>query len=43
MRYIDAFNHFFPKRFYELLLESPAAQKDLGKRIRGNPSALRYR
>ena len=24
MRYIDAFNHFFPKRIYELMLQSPA-------------------
>src|SRR5271165_6714745 len=38
MRYIDAFNHFFPKRFYELLLESPTAQKDLGKRVRSIPA-----
>ena len=34
MRYIDAFNHFFPPRFYKLMLESPAGQKDLGKRVR---------
>ena len=38
MRYIDAFNHFFPKRIYELMLESPAGQKDLGKRLRGIPA-----
>ena len=38
MRYIDAFNHFFPKRIYELMLESPAGQKDLGKRMRGIPA-----
>ena len=38
MRYIDAFNHFFPKRIYELLLASPAGQKDLGKRMRGIPA-----
>jgi aminocarboxymuconate-semialdehyde decarboxylase len=38
MRYIDVFNHFFPKRIYELLLESPAGQKDLGKRMRGIPA-----
>src|SRR5690349_817946 len=35
MRYIDAFNHFFPKRFFAGLLETPAAQKDMGKRVRG--------
>ena len=38
MRYIDAFNHFFPRRFYELMLQSPAGQKDLGKRMRGIPA-----
>jgi len=30
MRYIDAFNHFFPKRYYDALLETPAGAKDLG-------------
>jgi len=38
MRYIDAFNHFFPRRIYELMLDSPAGQKDLGKRMRGIPA-----
>jgi aminocarboxymuconate-semialdehyde decarboxylase len=38
VRYIDAFNHFFPKRYYEALLETPAGQKDLGKRVRGIPA-----
>jgi predicted TIM-barrel fold metal-dependent hydrolase len=38
MRYIDAFNHFFPRRFYDLLLTSPAGQKDLGKRMQGIPA-----
>src|SRR5438132_1268641 len=38
MRYIDAFNHFFPKRIYELMLQSPAGQKDLGKRMQGIPA-----
>ncbi len=38
MRYIDAFNHFFPKRYYEALLETPAGQRDLGKRVRGIPA-----
>jgi aminocarboxymuconate-semialdehyde decarboxylase len=38
MRYIDAFNHFFPKRYYEALLETPAGAKDLGKRVRGIPA-----
>jgi uncharacterized protein len=38
VRYIDAYNHFFPKRYYEALLETPAARKDLGKRVRGIPA-----
>ena len=38
MRYIDAFNHFFPKRFFAGLLETPAAIKDMGKRVRGIPA-----
>jgi aminocarboxymuconate-semialdehyde decarboxylase len=38
MRYIDAFNHFFPERIYQLMLESPAGQKDLGKRMRAIPA-----
>ena len=33
MRTIDAFNHFFPKRYYDALLETPAGSKDLGKRV----------
>jgi predicted TIM-barrel fold metal-dependent hydrolase len=38
VRYIDAFNHFFPKRYYDALLETPAGAKDLGKRVRGIPA-----
>jgi aminocarboxymuconate-semialdehyde decarboxylase len=38
MRYIDAFNHFFPKRFFAGLLETPTAAKDMGKRVRGIPA-----
>jgi len=38
VRYIDAFNHFFPRRFFAGVLETPAAQKDMGKRIRGIPA-----
>src|ERR1700680_2132761 len=38
MRYIDAFNHFFPKRYYDALLQTPAGSKDLGKRVRGIPA-----
>lgn len=38
MRMIDAFNHFFPKRYYDALLETPAGKKDLGKRVRQIPA-----
>ncbi len=38
MEYIDAFNHFFPRRYYDAMLETPAGQKDLGKRMRGIPA-----
>ena len=38
MRYVDAFNHFFPRRFFEEMLRTPAGSKDLGKRMRGIPA-----
>ena len=38
MQYIDAFNHFFPRAYYDALLETPAGTKDLGKRVRGIPA-----
>jgi len=38
VKYIDAFNHFFPRRFFAGVLETPAARKDMGKRIRGIPA-----
>jgi predicted TIM-barrel fold metal-dependent hydrolase len=38
MRYIDAFNHFNPKRYFDALLESPVGQKDIGKRVRSIPA-----
>jgi predicted TIM-barrel fold metal-dependent hydrolase len=38
MRYIDAFNHFFPRNFFDALVETPAGQKDIGKRVRGIPA-----
>ena len=43
MRTIDAFNHFFPKRYYDALLETPAGAKDLGKRVRGIPALLLFK
>ena len=36
--YRRAYNHFFPKRYYDALLETPAGAKDLGKRVRGIPA-----
>lgn len=38
MRYIDAFNHIAPKRFFDAMVETPAGRKDMGKRIRGIPA-----
>ena len=38
MRTIDAYTHFFPKRYFDALLDSPAAAKDMGKRVRGIPA-----
>jgi aminocarboxymuconate-semialdehyde decarboxylase len=38
VHYIDAYNHFFPRRYYDALLETPAGTKDLGKRVRGIPA-----
>jgi len=35
MRYIHAFNHFFPVRVFAALVATPGAQKDLGRRVRG--------
>ena len=43
MRYIDAFNHFNPKRYFDALLESPAGQKDIGKRVRGIPALFLFK
>lgn len=37
MRYVDAFNHFFPKRYFEKMLEVAGGHKDIGKRVRGVP------
>jgi uncharacterized protein len=38
MRYVDAFNHFFPSAFFREMLQTPAGSKDLGKRMRGIPA-----
>jgi predicted TIM-barrel fold metal-dependent hydrolase len=37
MRYVDAFNHFFPKKYFEKMLEVAGDHKDIGKRVRGVP------
>jgi predicted TIM-barrel fold metal-dependent hydrolase len=37
MRYIDAFNHFFPKRLWDKMLASEGTARDIGKRMRGIP------
>jgi predicted TIM-barrel fold metal-dependent hydrolase len=37
MKYIDAFNHFFPKALWDRLLQSEGAGKDIGKRMRAIP------
>ncbi|HCQ02789.1 MAG TPA: amidohydrolase [Candidatus Latescibacteria bacterium] len=34
---IDIFNHFFPARFYEKVMEVAPEHKDLGKRVRNIP------
>jgi len=38
MRYVDAFNHFFPRRFFAELVQTAGGQRDLGKRVRGIPA-----
>jgi aminocarboxymuconate-semialdehyde decarboxylase len=37
MRYIDAFNHFFPQALWDKMMNSEGAAKDIGKRMRGIP------
>ncbi len=34
---IDAYTHFFPKKFFEKLLEVAGHYKDIGKRVRAIP------
>jgi predicted TIM-barrel fold metal-dependent hydrolase len=38
MRYIDAFNHFFPKRLWDRMLASEGTARDIGKRMRNVPA-----
>ena len=35
---IDAYTHFFPKRFFEKLDDIAADYKDMGKRVRSLPA-----
>ena len=37
MKKIDAFNHIFPKGFYDKMIEIAGNLKDMGKRVRGVP------
>ena len=37
MRYIDAFNHFFPQALWDKMLASEGAARDIGKRMRAIP------
>ncbi|MGQ2906168.1 MAG: amidohydrolase family protein [Neoaquamicrobium sediminum] len=37
MKYIDAFNHFFPDQLWQKMLHAEGAAKDIGKRMRGIP------
>ena len=38
MKYIDAFNHFFPARLWERMLTLEEAGQNIGKRMRAIPS-----
>ena len=35
---IDAYNHFFPKKYFEKMIEVAGGHKDIGKRVRGVPA-----
>ena len=37
MKYIDAFNHFFPQKLWDAMLGAEGAGRDIGKRMRGVP------
>jgi aminocarboxymuconate-semialdehyde decarboxylase len=38
MRYIDAFNHFFPPAFFKKMSETAGGTRDIGKRMQGIPA-----
>lgn len=35
---IDAYNHFFPRKYFEKMIEVAGGHKDIGKRVRGIPA-----
>ncbi len=35
---IDAYNHFFPKKYFEKMIDVAGGHKDIGKRVRGIPA-----
>ena len=35
---IDAYTHFFPKKFFDRMLERGGDHKDMGKRVRSLPA-----
>ena len=37
MQYIDAFNHFFPRAFFDKMLSIPGTEQAIGKRVRAIP------
>ena len=39
---IDAYTHFFPKKFFDTMLEVESQYKDMGKRVRAIPAMSRY-
>ena len=38
MRYIDAFNHFFPRPFFDKIMTLPRLEREIGKRVRNVPA-----
>ncbi len=38
MRYIDCFNHFFPRALWDKMMATPGAAADIGARMRGVPA-----
>ena len=38
MKYIDAYNHFFPKPFFDKIMTLPRLEREIGKRVRNVPA-----